>query len=151
MKDVSINVISEIIGFFILLGLGFIYFRMNKKPFFAGEFITYQLEEKEDGSSEYVEWGSLMLTYNIFTNQLKGIMISKKKDICLKVTGEFDKERYFRGTYVEKDKPSRLRLGAFLMLLDSDGDNYEGSFMFVSPTTTIDEPQVGKARWEKEK
>ena len=150
-KDISLNVISEFVAVVIFLFLGYLYFRLKSKPFFAGEFIAYEITKTLGQADTKTEWGNLKLTYNIFSKRIKGILRSNDGQVCIQLEGEFDKERYFRGTYIEKDKPSRLRLGAFLMLLDSNGDNYEGAFMHVSPTTKIDTPEPGHAIWEKVK
>ena len=150
-KDISINVISEFVAVGILIFWGYLYFRLKTKPFFAGEFKAYEITKTLGQADTKTEWGNLKLTYNIFSKRIKGILRSKDDQVCIQLEGEFDKERYFRGTYIEKDKPSRLRLGAFLMLLDSNGDNYEGAFMHVSPTTKIDTPEPGHAIWEKVK
>ena len=131
--------------------MGYIYFRTRTKPFFAGKFVAYEVIKISDSEEESKAWGDLRLTYNVFSRRLKGILKSTDGKVCIQLQGEFDKERYFRGTYIEKDKPSRLRLGAFLMLLDSEGDNYIGVFLHVSPTTNLDKPELGYARWEKVK
>jgi hypothetical protein len=147
-KDVSINVLSEFIAAAILIFLGYLYFRTKRKPFFAGNFTAYEIT-KNAGADVKTEWGTLRLTYNIFSKRIKGVLRSTDGKTSIHLDGQFDKERYLSGTYIEKEKPSRLRLGAFLMLLEGDGDNYEGTFIHVSPLTGFDKPELGHAKWEK--
>jgi len=147
--EFSLNFFSDVISAIVLIYLGYLILGWKKKPYFAGKFKAFEIVKDKKGNETETEWGILILSYNIFLSRLKGVLKSKDGTVCIELNGSFDKERYFRGTYIEKDKPSRLRLGAFLMLLDANGDNYKGSFMHVSPTTAIDEPELGFARWEK--
>lgn len=146
-KDVCINVSSEIIGAVIIALLVFLYLKLTSKPYFAGEFKAYEKVINEDKSEVYEEWGTIILTYNILFRSMKGILLKSDGTVNLKLVGEIDKERYFKGTYNQQGKPSALRLGSFLMLIDSDGDNYEGMFLHFSPTTAITQPKIGYAKW----
>jgi len=147
--EVGVNVLSEFIAFALLAFLGYLIVLFSRKPYYAGKFKTFEVTKKAGQSDTEVEWGELRLSYNLFTKRLKGVMRSLDQKVCIELNGVFEKERYFRGTYIEKDKPSRLRLGAFLMQMQLDGDNYEGAFIHFSPTTGLIEPELGYAKWEK--
>jgi hypothetical protein len=147
VKDVVINVSSEIIGALIIALIIFLYLKLTSKPFFAGKYKAYEKIEKDGGVEVFEEWGTINLTYNIFFKSMKGTLVSTDGSVKFKLSGEIDKERYFKGTYIQQDKPSALRLGAFLMLVNPYGESYEGMFLHFSPTTTITQPEKGFAKW----
>lgn len=149
VKNIGLGIVSNILSAAILIFIGYLYFKLKTKPFFAGNFTAYEITKNTGAADTETEWGNLTLTYNIFSKRIKGILRSKDNQVCITLSGEFDKDRYLRGTYIEKDNPSRLRLGAFLMLLSPNGDNYEGSFMHLSPSTGFDKPELGFAKWIK--
>jgi hypothetical protein len=126
-KDIFINVISEFIAAAILLFLGYLYLRTRAKSEFAGIFKSYAV------------------------TKIEGVLRSKDGSANLEIEGQFDKERYLRGTYIESDKPASLRLGAFIMLLSSNGEDYEGLYIALSPLTSSEKPELAHAKWKRVK
>lgn len=148
-KDIILNVISEFIAAFLLVVVGYIYIKYNSHPYFAGSFTAFAVTKIQGQPDDEEEWGDLRLTYNIFSKKIKGELKSKAGDARLKIDGEFDKERYLRGTYIDADKPSSLRLGAFIMLLNKNGDDYEGMYIALSPLTDSEQPEMAYAKWKR--
>jgi hypothetical protein len=147
-KDLAISVMANVITAIIAVLFGYILYKINSKPFYAGKFTAYEIYTD---CGDEAEWGELMLTYNLLNKKVKGILKHKSKNITIKINGTFERERYLVGTYIENSRPSRLRLGSFIMTINPEGDIYEGSFLHLSPTTGYENANLGKARWEKVK
>ncbi len=151
VRDFLINIGSEILALLFITFMIFIFIKLKSKPYYAGSFTAYEIIKEKGKPNVQNEWGSLYLTYNIFTKRVKGILTHNASPITIKIDGVFEKERYLRGSYIEKNKPSRLRLGAFIMLLDVEGDDYIGEFLHFSPTTGFEDIGLGEAKWVRKK
>lgn len=145
IKDVVINLTSiAIIAVF-----GYFLYQLKSKTYYVGEFTAF--ENSEDTRYKEVEWGTVVLTYNLFSNNIRGILKSYQGDIVIEIDASLEREIYLKGTYKEVSKLSRLRLGAFLMKLDSNGDSYNGDFLLISPFNNADSIKKGDVRWVRKK
>jgi hypothetical protein len=138
----GIAIVANVLALLLLGTIGFALFRIGSKAAIVGVFKAYDLTR---GARE--EWGTVRLTYNIFSRKIRGSITHN--DIELTLEGVFDKGQYLRGHYWEAGNPARRRLGAFLLQLSGEGDSYEGSFAFVGPTTNNLTPSSGRVLWKK--
>lgn len=137
-----IGTLSNFISALILIPIIFWVFRISYKSKLCGKFKAFDII---NGKEEF--WGNLKLTYNIFSNRIRGRMRSDKHDADIIIDAIFERGEYLRGYYIEQKKVNRRRMGAFLLILDGSGDSYSGSYVFVDPKSNNIIPQEGKVKW----
>ena len=144
VEHILLKVLCEIIAAAIILPLVFYLFRVSSKSMLTGKFTAFDIIDGKD-----TEWGTVTLTYNMFSNRIKGVLTSVSGDADLHIDAAFERGSYLRGHYIEKKKLTSRRMGAFLLMLDGEGDNYSGSYVFVDPDEANGIPKEGKAKWIK--
>jgi hypothetical protein len=141
---ISLKVVCEMIAAMIIIPLILYFFRLSTKSMLVGKFNAFDIV----GTNENV-WGIVTLSYNMFSNKIRGTLTSTSDDSEILIEAIFDRGSYLRGHYIEKKKLSRRRMGAFLLTLDGEGDNYSGPYVFIDPADGNDIPKQGKAKWVK--
>ena len=138
LQGVSANIITAlIVGPFL-----YFFFRNGIKSQTVGKFSAYDISD-----GKRTEWGTVHLTYNLFSNRIIGKIVHN--DIILKLEASFDKGDYLRGHYNEESNRARRRLGAFLLQLNGQTDKYIGPFVFVDPEDDNIKPKSGTVEWER--
>jgi hypothetical protein len=130
----------------ILLVLGYWAFNVKLKSAYAGEFLAYDIKK---GQEE--EWGRVRLTYNLFSRRIRGLLHNDARNVDIEIDGMFERGQYIRGTYIERGRVARRRLGAFLMMLQGEGDEYRGKYVYVDPEEGHHVPSRGEAKWVRAK
>lgn len=146
VDDLVVGIAANILSAFIVIPIVFWVFRLNAKSELCGRFKAYDIVKNEE-----VYWGDVVLTYNIFSNQIRGCLSSKKHDADIHLEAVFERGEYLRGHYVEKKKTTRRRMGAFLLMLDGEGNTYSGPYVFVDPNNSNYQPKEGRVKWVAEK
>ncbi len=145
LDDLVIGIVANILSAIIVIPIVFWVFRLNAKSELCGKFKAYDIVEDEE---QY--WGDVVLTYNIFSNRIRGRLSSTGHDADIRIEAVFERGEYLRGHYVEKWKTTRRRMGAFLLMLDGEGDTYSGPYVFVDPRDANYQPKEGRAKWVAE-
>ena len=145
LYDISVGFLANILALLFVAYLVFWIFRLRTKSALCGKFKAYDIVDDKENY-----WGDVSLTYNIFSNRIRGCLRSNEYDADIIIEAVFERGEYLRGHYIEKKKLTRRRMGAFLLMLDGEGDSYSGSYVFVDPYKLNFLPQTGKAKWVKE-
>ena len=141
-KDVWLGVLANVLAALIIVPVVFWLLRVRARAAVCGRFTAF-----DTTSGQAKEWGSVTLTYNIFSRRVRGTLTYN--DVELTLDAIFDKAQYLRGHYAETSNEARRRLGAFLLSLTGEGNVYEGPFVFVDPEDNNVKPQTGTVRWER--
>ncbi len=136
------SIFANLISAVIIIPVVFWMLRIRSKAAAAGRFNAYDLT---NGTKR--AWGEVALTYNLFSNRVKGTITHNS--IVLQLEAVFERGQYLRGHYIEKSNAARRRMGSFLLLLTGEADAYEGPFVFVDPQDQNAIPQTGSVRWER--
>jgi hypothetical protein len=126
----------------IVLVVGYWIFDIKLKSAYAGEFLAFDIKK---GHEE--EWGRIRLTYNLFSRRIRGLLHNEAIKVDIEIDGVFERGQYIRGTYIERGRVERRRMGAFLMMLQGEGDEYRGKYVYVDPEEGHDIPTRGEAKW----
>jgi len=145
VSDLVIGIVVNIISAIIIVPLAFWIFRLRAKSELCGNFKAYDIV---NGQERY--WGKIHLTYNIFSNRVCGCLSSDHFDADIRIEGVFERGEYLRGHYVERRRSTRRRMGAFLLMLDGEGESYSGPYVFVDPAESNFLPREGRAKWVME-
>lgn len=130
----------------LLVGLPiWLWLRSKKLGSFAKTYLALNFDE---ATGEWEEWGELTLKYELapshnFQPHFKCRLVNG--NVVLQGTATLTQDQYLAGHYKEKSNHLRRRTGAFLMHLNGDGDQFEGTYSFVDPRTHL--PKSGRARW----
>jgi hypothetical protein len=145
VREILLKVISEIITISIVFPVLVYFFKINTRALLSGKFTAFDI----DTSGSEVEWGTVTLTYNLFSNKIRGSLVPKTAGNEIEIEAVFERSRFLCGYYVDKKTSTRRRLGGFLLMLDGEGSNYTGQYVFVDPQDANDSPKTGKATWKK--
>ena len=145
VNAIFLGVVADFLSAFIVGLVVFWAFRIKRKSALCGKFKAYDIVEGEE-----VYWGDVSLTYNIFSNRIRGRLFSDKHDADICIEAVFERGEYLRGHYVEKNRLTRRRMGAFLLMLDGEGESYSGRYVFVDPCDANFLPREGRAKWVME-
>jgi hypothetical protein len=143
VKDLVPNVVGELVAAGIIALIIYWVFRIRAKASIVGEFDAYDLADGKEKA-----WGTVTLTFNPFTQQIRGLLVSAEHDATLILEGIFERGQFLRGHYAESSKLGVRRQGAFLLELLGDGNTYEGAYVFVDPGDAK-APESGKVRWKR--
>lgn len=146
MNEITIGVVANILALIIIVPALVWALGLLNKSFLCGEFTAYEITER-DGERIEERWGTVHLTYNLFSHRIKGRLIAQDEDAEIYLEAKFDRGEYLRGHYIESRFRIRRRLGAFLLLLDGTGHSYTGRYVYVDPREENSRPQTGEARW----
>lgn len=149
-----VNILSDLVAAGIIGLSAYLIFKLAYKSSLTGTFTAFDIFPEVKGNDgnkisdeRREEWGTVTLTYNLFTNELCGTLISKAGDIEIKLEAKFERGQYLRGHYIEAQTHVRRRAGAFLLMIDGEGKNFEGNYVFVDPHAGNHMPQSGQAIW----
>jgi len=157
LNNFGLNILSDIIAAGIISLIIIIVFKLKYKSSISGTFnaseIISKTVDKGDGNTETEDevklWGTVVLTHNIFTNDLRGQLTSTDGTVIILLNAKFERSEYIRGSYIETTHQIRRRIGAFLLRIDGSGKNFKGGNVFVDPEDSNENPKSGRIIWER--
>jgi len=140
--SVAQGIVANLVSAAVIVPIAIWILRIRSKAAAAGRFKAFDMTS---GSAE--SWGEVFLSYNLFSTKIRGTLTHN--DIVMRLEAVLDKDQYLRGHYSEQSNVARRRLGAFLLLLNGEGDGYRGPFVFVDPADESATPKTGSVEWKR--